>query len=149
MDLVKQPLPHYPLQPHLSLHWLAIEGIQPAIPENPSVRAPSLLSPYKSAVPAYRKDASAESADDATTHTLNSSSMGSLSLVSLPKEMQLVYIRIIRALEGDVHSVNTLFAVYEALVTDPGIQILVPHICLFIYTKVTVVPVSVIVLMNK
>ena len=79
---------------------------------------------------------SAELADDATAL---SSSVGSLSLVSLPKEMQLVYVRIIRALEGVVHSENTLFAVYDALATDPGMQILVPHICLFIYTKVTIV----------
>lgn len=134
--MVKQPLPHYPLQPQLSLHWLAVEGVQPTIPENPNVSAPSLLSPYKSIATIPRqKEASTELGDDAT---VLSSSVGSLSLVSLPKEMQLVYIRIIRALEGVAHSENTLFAVYDALVTDPGMQVLVPHICLFIYTKVTI-----------
>ncbi len=35
MDIAKQPLPPCPLQPELSLHWLAVDGAQPQIPENP------------------------------------------------------------------------------------------------------------------
>ena len=132
VDLVKRPLPHYPLKPELTLHWLAVEGVQPAIPENPTISAPSLLSSHESTSNASQ---AIQKEDQDNAHISSGSS--SLSLVALPKEMQLVYIRIIKALEGGVHSENTLNAVYEALQTDPGMQILVPHISLFIYTKVS------------
>jgi transcription initiation factor TFIID subunit 6 len=35
VDIAKQPLPPCPLQPELSLHWLAVDGSQPQILENP------------------------------------------------------------------------------------------------------------------
>ena len=34
-DLVTQPMPKVPLAPNLRAHWLAIDGVQPSIPENP------------------------------------------------------------------------------------------------------------------
>ena len=34
-DLVSQPMPKIPLAPSLRAHWLAIDGVQPSIPENP------------------------------------------------------------------------------------------------------------------
>ena len=36
VQLARAPLPKLPLLPELSLHWLAVEGVQPLIPENPS-----------------------------------------------------------------------------------------------------------------
>lgn len=35
-DLVAQQLPKLPALPSVKSHWLAIEGVQPAIPENPA-----------------------------------------------------------------------------------------------------------------
>ena len=35
-DLVTQALPKLPAIPTVKTHWLAIEGVQPAIPENPA-----------------------------------------------------------------------------------------------------------------
>jgi hypothetical protein len=35
-DFANVPLPPCPLLPALSLHWLAVKGVQPAISENPS-----------------------------------------------------------------------------------------------------------------
>jgi transcription initiation factor TFIID subunit 6 len=35
MDLVSTPLPKIPMGVSLRAHWLAIDGVQPAIPENP------------------------------------------------------------------------------------------------------------------
>ena len=40
LDLAKQPLLPCPLLPDLSLHWLAVEGAQPQIPENPRLLGP-------------------------------------------------------------------------------------------------------------
>ena len=35
MDLINAPLPPCPVDVTYMAHWLAIEGVQPAIPENP------------------------------------------------------------------------------------------------------------------
>jgi hypothetical protein len=35
-DLMDAPLPKCPREPSLAAHWLAIEGVQPAIRQNPS-----------------------------------------------------------------------------------------------------------------
>lgn len=35
-DVAQAPLPPAPLAPSLSLHWLAVEGTQPNVPQNPS-----------------------------------------------------------------------------------------------------------------
>lgn len=37
VELAKRPLPRCPLAPELNLHWLAVHGVQPRIPENPIV----------------------------------------------------------------------------------------------------------------
>ena len=86
VDLVKQPLPHYPLKPELTLHWLAVEGVQPAIPENPTISAPSLLSAHEITTNTSQQTNLKEDQD--VTHS--SPSSASLTLVALPKEMQLV-----------------------------------------------------------
>ncbi|KAL6010270.1 hypothetical protein ACLOJK_000701 [Asimina triloba] len=39
-DVVEAPLPKAPLDTAVMAHWLAIEGVQPAIPENAPVEAP-------------------------------------------------------------------------------------------------------------
>ena len=35
-EIIKQPLPPCPREPCIVAHWLAVEGVQPAIPQNPS-----------------------------------------------------------------------------------------------------------------
>jgi transcription initiation factor TFIID subunit 6 len=37
VQIIEAPLPKAPLDSAVVAHWLAIEGIQPAIPENPPV----------------------------------------------------------------------------------------------------------------
>ncbi|PRQ44923.1 putative TAF6 HEAT repeat domain-containing protein [Rosa chinensis] len=45
-DVIEAPLPKAPLDTGLVCHWLAIEGVQPAIPENAPIEGLSLkLSP--------------------------------------------------------------------------------------------------------
>ena len=36
-ELASSPLPPRPIDVYFSSHWLAVEGIQPAIPENPPI----------------------------------------------------------------------------------------------------------------
>lgn len=37
MQIIEAPLPKAPLDTAVVAHWLAIEGVQPAIPENPLI----------------------------------------------------------------------------------------------------------------
>ena len=37
MQIIEAPLPKAPLDTAVVAHWLAIEGVQPAIPENPPI----------------------------------------------------------------------------------------------------------------
>ncbi|KAF6986997.1 hypothetical protein CFC21_004674 [Triticum aestivum] len=40
-EIIEAPLPKAPLDTAVVAHWLAIEGVQPAIPENPPIDAPT------------------------------------------------------------------------------------------------------------
>lgn len=42
MQLIEAPLPKTPLDTGVITHWLAIEGVQPAIPENAPIEGLSL-----------------------------------------------------------------------------------------------------------
>lgn len=41
--MIEAPLPKAPLDTGIVCHWLAIEGVQPAIPENAPVEGLSLI----------------------------------------------------------------------------------------------------------
>lgn len=43
MQVIEATLPKAPLDTTVTSHWLAIEGIQPAIPENASVKGTFLV----------------------------------------------------------------------------------------------------------
>eukprot|EP00965_Chrysotila_dentata_P254519 6211903-Pleurochrysis_carterae.AAC.1 len=43
-DLIAAPLPAVPLEPSFSTHWLAINGVQPSVPQNPNEEEVALMS---------------------------------------------------------------------------------------------------------
>jgi transcription initiation factor TFIID subunit 6 len=118
LEFAKQPIPRCPLIPELSLHWLAVEGCQPLIPENPLFVA-----------------------DKSKADSTNVGGAGSLAASidtgrpwSLPKEMQHFFSRTtVLILAGD-HT--TLPTVLLALQKDVGIQDLVPYYSRFIYQQI-------------
>lgn len=44
MQVIEAPLSKAPLETSVTSHWLAIEGVQPAIPENASVEGTFLVN---------------------------------------------------------------------------------------------------------
>lgn len=121
-DVTETPLPRAPLDTAVVAHWLAIEGVQPAIPENP---LPEALG-----VPSENKKTE-QTKDD-----------GLLVDVKLPvkhvlsRELQLYFEKICELIITG--SDSRLFK--EALVslsTDTGLHPLVPYFTLFISDEVT------------
>lgn len=45
--MIEAPLPKAPLDTAVFCHWLAIEGVQPAIPENPTLEGMFLVMRVK------------------------------------------------------------------------------------------------------
>ena len=121
LEFAKQPIPRCPLIPELSLHWLAVEGCQPLIPENP-------LSV-------------ADKGNKSSVDSISGGGGGSLAASidtgrpwSLPKEMQHFFSRTtVLILAGD-HT--TLPTVLLALQKNVGIQDLVPYYSRFIYQQI-------------
>ncbi|PRQ32057.1 hypothetical protein RchiOBHm_Chr5g0042161 [Rosa chinensis] len=115
-DVIEAPLPKAPFDVSVTAHWLAIEGFQPAIPEN----APVKVSCLNLALAVYSDVQKSEYKED-----------GLPVVVKLPikhllsRELQLYFEKIIGL---NQKSSSTLFE--EALVslaTDSGLHPLVPY----------------------
>ncbi|GLT59504.1 hypothetical protein SLA2020_323180 [Shorea laevis] len=117
-DVIDAPFPKAPLDTSITAHWLAIEGIQPLIPENASVEAPS-------------DGKKAEHKED-----------GYLVDVKLPvkhvlsRELQLYFEKIVELTVN--RSGSTIFRqALLSLATDSGLHPLVPYFTCFIADEVS------------
>jgi transcription initiation factor TFIID subunit 6 len=110
-EFSKQPIPKCPLLPELSLHWLAVDGFQPLIPENPSA-ATTVIHASVVGDP-----------NDAADQPL-----------SLPKEIQHFYYRTTGLILACDHA--ALPVVLDSLRNDMGLQELVPYFSKFIYQQI-------------
>ncbi len=152
--LINQPLPKVPRSTTFTAHWLAIEGVQPAIPQNP------LESEIRSLLPASRgaitnvlnNNDSAVTSNNNTTNghsTNNNSTSGTSSkdteikpLVKhvLSKELQLYFDKVIQALTNQEDTEEALHfkqAALTSLRSDPGLHQLVPYFVQFISEQIT------------
>jgi transcription initiation factor TFIID subunit 6 len=110
LEYARQPIPKCPLVPELSLHWLAIDGYQPLIPENP----------LAATVSSFQPSSSSNSAADQP--------------LLLSKEIQHFYYRttgLILACDN-----ATLPIILETLRSDMGLQELVPYYSKFVYSQI-------------
>ncbi|ODQ59750.1 hypothetical protein WICANDRAFT_31215 [Wickerhamomyces anomalus NRRL Y-366-8] len=152
--LINQPLPKVPRSTTFTAHWLAIEGVQPAIPQNP------LESEIRSLLPASRgaitnvlnNNDSAVTSNNNTTNghsTNNNSTSGTSSkdteikpLVKhvLSKELQLYFDKVIQALTNQEDTEEALHfkqAALTSLRSDPGLHQLVPYFVQLISEQIT------------
>ncbi|XP_055822391.1 transcription initiation factor TFIID subunit 6-like [Solanum dulcamara] len=119
-DVIETPLPKAPLDTALFAHWLAIEGIQPAIPENPPLEA--LVLPPDNKKSEYKEDGVPVDLKVPVKHVLS-------------RELQLYYDKIT---ELTVNRSNSpLFKeALASLATDPGLHPLVPYFTYFVADEV-------------
>ncbi|KAL6520745.1 Transcription initiation factor TFIID subunit 6 [Orobanche hederae] len=123
-EVIEAPLPKAPLDTAIVAHWLAIEGVQPAIPENPPLEALQVLS-----VPSDSRKTEAK--EDGVPVDIRLPIKHVLS-----RELQLYFEKITELTLG--RSESPLFK--EALVslaTDSGIHPLVPYFTFFIADEVS------------
>ena len=142
-DLISAPLPALPVDATLRAHWLAVEGVQPAISENP---APSTVEEQKkkaqgtaaassSDFPLHTKDIrfdkkSKKSSKEETSSSTEWSKLKPLQAHALSLEQQLYYKEISDACVGisDSKRVEAL----ASLSSDPGLYQLLPQFSNFI-----------------
>ncbi|XP_030542892.1 transcription initiation factor TFIID subunit 6-like isoform X1 [Rhodamnia argentea] len=120
-DIIDAPLPRAPLDTTVSAHWLAIEGVQPAIPENPPFEALTLASDGKRF----------ENREDGISIDIKLPIKCVLS-----RELQLYFdkIRELTVSKSDSVLFNQALV---SLATDSGLHPLIPHFTQFITDEVT------------
>jgi transcription initiation factor TFIID subunit 6 len=123
--LINAPLPKVPREISFTAHWLAVEGVQPSIPQNPTKDAAG-------------QDQAAKNANPTLAAMSGNDNVAVKPLVKhvLSKELQLYFERICSAaLDESNDEYRT--AAFASLRTDPGIHQLVPYFVQFVADKVT------------
>jgi len=126
--LINAPLPKVPREMSLTAHWLAVEGVQPSIPQNPTAadqRQQELLPKGPGANP----NLAAVSGNDNV-------SVKPLVKHILSKELQLYFERICNAILDEAND-EYRSAAFASLRADPGLHQLVPYFIQFVAEKVT------------
>ncbi|KAK1257228.1 hypothetical protein QJS04_geneDACA024727 [Acorus gramineus] len=120
-DVIEAPLPKAPLDTSVVAHWLAIEGVQPAIPENVPIEALSVPQDSKK---------SEQSRDDGLPIDIKLPVKHVLS-----KELQLYFEKISELTMRRSDSVIFKEALVS-LATDSGLHPLIPYFTCFISDEV-------------
>ena len=142
-DLINAPLPRLPVETTLRAHWLAVEGVQPAIPENPA--AVSLEDQQKDAQgsggsglddhPIHIRDVrfdkkNKKSSKEETPSGTEWSKLKPLQAHALSLEQQLYYKEISDACVGISDSKRQ--EALSSLSSDPGLYQLLPQFSTYI-----------------
>jgi transcription initiation factor TFIID subunit 6 len=126
--LINAPLPKVPREITYTAHWLAVEGVQPSLPQNPTQadqRSQELTAKGQSANPTL-----------AAMGGNDNVSVKPLVKHVLSKELQLYFERICSAIM-DENNDEYRIAAFTSLRTDPGLHQLVPYFTQFVADKVT------------
>ncbi|CAG8960232.1 hypothetical protein HYFRA_00012751 [Hymenoscyphus fraxineus] len=130
--LINAPLPKVPRDMSITAHWLAIEGVQPSIPQNPTTaeaRASELVPKGPGANPAL-----------AALAGIDNVAFKPLVKHVVSKELILFFDKIRQAIldEDPDPDVATLrAAALESVRSDPGLHQLVPYFVEFVAEKIT------------
>ncbi|KAI9788599.1 MAG: hypothetical protein M1835_002185 [Candelina submexicana] len=126
--LINAPLPKVPREVSFTAHWLAVEGVQPSISQNPTAadaRGQELVPKGPGANPNL-----------AAINGNDNVSVKPLVKHILSKELQLYFERICTAIL-DEHNEEYRTAALASLRSDPGLHQLVPYFVQYIAEKVT------------
>ena len=143
LNLLNSPLPRVPCDVTLKAHWLSVDGVQPAVPENPPLctieaqyeeaSAMSIPNMKKNEPVAHLKDLKFSKKEHSKDVVVSSewSKLKPLQAHSLSLEQQLYYKEITEACIG-LSSEQKSQEALGSLSTDPGLYQLLPQFASFI-----------------
>ncbi|KAI9681689.1 MAG: hypothetical protein M1822_007041 [Bathelium mastoideum] len=126
--LINAPLPKVPREISLTAHWLAVEGVQPSIPQNPTTASTDSASLLPRGPSANQHLAATSGADNVSVKPLVKH--------VISKELNLYFDRICVAVLDSANEEYRLAAL-ASLRTDPAIHQLVPYLIQFAAEKIT------------
>ncbi|KAL8814444.1 MAG: hypothetical protein Q9223_006329 [Gallowayella weberi] len=126
--LINAPLPKVPREISFTAHWLAVEGVQPSIPQNPTL-ADSRTQELVPKGPGANPNLTAISGADNVT-------VKPLVKHVLSKELQLYFSNVCSAVFDEI-SDDYRAAALASIRTDPGLHQLIPYFVQFIAEKAT------------
>lgn len=146
--LVNQPLPKVPRYTTCTAHWLAIEGVQPAIPQNPNLSdikqlpivqrgsIENMLSLNNDEIVLVTNPKTGVTSVESKQPDKKELEIRPLVKHVLSKEMQLYFNKIIEVLMDESNE-NLKTAALESIRSDTGLHQLVPYLVQFIAETIT------------
>uniref|UniRef100_A0A914GYZ3 Signal peptidase complex subunit 2 n=1 Tax=Globodera rostochiensis TaxID=31243 RepID=A0A914GYZ3_GLORO len=131
--VMNNPPPKLPLEVAIKAHWLAINGVQPAVPENPLPLMP------KDALPMANEEDRASTSAGVTSRTLllnqymksmrktEQVQVKSTTTHSLSLEQQVFFLKIMEAIMGPSEDEQKRLEALNCLQTDCGLRTLLPR----------------------
>lgn len=150
--LINQELPKVPRQTTFTAHWLAIEGVQPIIPQNPSPNDIKSLPPtVRGATSSILGNDILNMSNSTTEKGINGLTNGKNKKVTdkdtevkplvkhlLSKELKLYFDKVVEVLlSTDPEKESLQNAALNSLKNDPGLHQLVPYFIQFVAEQIT------------
>ena len=130
---MRVPLPRPPIETHVTAHWLALDGVQPALPENPPPALPAGAGGAATAATAAAPSTAAAAGGLQGDPGSGAAVRGVVAHV-ISKELQLYFEQITGMITRE--GPNGPPEIFESLATDAGLQPLAPYFTRWVAAEV-------------
>ncbi|KAH6597226.1 hypothetical protein BASA82_000385 [Batrachochytrium salamandrivorans] len=135
-DLISRPLPPVPVEATYTAHWLAVDGAQPRIVQNPTPSDAQAKTDSIKTTTAAATSTTTTTLRNGEKHTTDATSTHTLFVKDvLTKELQMYYEKITEMLTSDDLEIRSL--AIESIAKDPGVQGIMPYFVQFVSDTVT------------